>query len=108
MAKKSYELTIDPKGVIVGLKVGGKPYSMRGLNKAQTVKYWRLFDEGGIVRGVELDGFQMSILSFVKLWETRYQAEMGTTLAGAPIQTFDDMRYLFMAIDSDAYMTILD
>ena len=105
---KNYELTLDPKGVIVGLKIEGKPYSMRGLKKAQETPYWRLFDVGGEFRGVELDYFQMSILNFVKIWENRYNAGMGTSMTGAPIQTFDDMRYLFLALDSDAYMQILD
>ena len=106
---KNAEYTLDENGKIVTLTVNGKPVKagfMRGLRKAQETPYWKLFTEPrdaqnpftGVTR--ELSGLQASIYTWILLQNARYDS--------VPVQTFDDMRYLFLELEPDAYYDLVD
>ena len=40
-------------------------------------------------------------------WYARYE-KGGPELAGAPIQTYDDTKYLLLELNPDAYMDLID
>ena len=70
---KRVEYTLDESGKIVTVTIDGKsakPAHMRGLKKAQSVTYWKLYDEGGIATNpfsgqeVELTAFELSIYNW--------------------------------------------
>jgi len=106
---KNYEYVVKD-GVIALLKVGGKEKGMRDLNKAQSAPYWELFQDSGIGRNpfsgveVELDPLELSIYNFCLNWYARYERGM----ADLPIQVYDSMKYLLLAINPNAYMDLLD
>ena len=111
--KKETAYTLDENGKIVTLTINGKPAKagyMRGLRKAQATNYWHLHTEGGDGRNpwsgvaVTLDGLQLSIYEWLLRWYAGYERGIMTP----PVQTYDDVKYLFLEIDSDAYMDLLD
>jgi len=106
---KNYEIVVKD-GVIESLKVDGKAKGMRDLNKAQSAPYWKLFDTNGWASNpfsgaeIELDALELSIYNFCLSWYARY--ERG--IADLPIQVYDSMKYLLLAINPRAYMDLLD
>jgi hypothetical protein len=99
---------------IVALTINGKSAKasyMRGLKKAQETNFWRLYTEKAIAQNpwsgvtVELNALEASIYFWCMGWYARYQRGASTQ---CPIQTYDDMKYLFLALNSTAYMDLLD
>jgi hypothetical protein len=110
---KKVEYTLDENGKIVTLTINGKPARagfMRGLCKAQATDYWILYSNGGAGRNpfsevvVELNALQLSIYGWLLNWYRRYERGIMTP----PIQTYDDVKYLFLEIDSNAYYDLID
>jgi hypothetical protein len=108
--------TLDESGIITQVFHKGKPVKagyMRGLKKAQATAYWSLSTNGCIVRnpfsGVEknLDAFELSLYCWLMRWYARYE-DGGPTRAGAPIQAYDDVKYLLLEINADAYYDLID
>ena len=96
-------------GKFQNVKVDGKPvmksYS-NALAKAQETVFWENVGAGMAYNpfgggGCDLDTLQRSIYVWVMRWQ-RY-----STYPTA-ISTFDGMRYLFNALDNEAYMNLLD
>jgi hypothetical protein len=98
---------------IVDVLFNGKPVKrgfMRGLRKAQETDYWLLYPQSmvavNLVSGLEmeLDAFEYSIFTWCMHWYARYsRGEMAV-----PIQTFDDMKYLLLEINREAYYNLID
>jgi|WetSurSiteA1Bulk_404760.scaffolds.fasta_scaffold02668_14 hypothetical protein len=116
----NYSYIQDENGKIVDVLVNGKPVkrgSMRGFKKAQKCSYFRLIPDGQVLLsdGTQMTGLEATIFNFVKNWERRYSRFL---IAGnfddikkfteTPVETFDDMRYFFMEINSSLYMELLD
>ena len=105
------EYTIDPEtGKFNSLIVKGKSKGVRDINKAMTASYWKLFSGAGYATNpfsgvrVELNAFELTIYNFCNNWYRGY--ERGTETL--PIQVFDSMKYLLLAINPEAYMDLLD
>jgi len=104
-----YECVVT-NGFIESLKIDGKVKGMRDINKAQHAPYWIMYETGGTAvnrfSGVEvkLDPLELSIHNFCFNWLYRY--ERG--IADLPVQVFDSMKYLLLAINPHAYMELLD
>jgi hypothetical protein len=110
---KNVEYTLDETGKIATLTIDGKPAKagfMRGLRKAQATDYWRFYQDPETVQnpfsGVEvgLTPFQTTIYKWLLKWYARYEQGIMTP----PIQTYDDVKYLFLDIDADAYFDLID
>ena len=107
---KNYEIVVDGSGRIASLKVDGKVKGMRDLNKAQDSEYWEFYKNAGVGINqfteveVDLDPFELSIYGFCMRWYRAY--ERGR--ASLPLQVFDSMKYLLLAINANAYMDLLD
>jgi hypothetical protein len=110
---KNVEYTLDETGKIATLTIDGKPARaglMRGLRKAQATDYWTLHANCGAGRNpfsgviVELNALQLSIYEWLLNWYQRYERGIMTP----PIQTYDDVKYLFLEIDADAYYDLID
>ena len=113
MSQITYDL-ID--GKFSNVKVDGKPvqksyanaleYAQTGIvGKMKTVnpmckRIWYTCD-GAVVRGIELNALQASIYNWVMRWQAYNPYP-------TPVAYFDGMRYLFLALDANAYMNILD
>ena len=104
------EYTLDENGKIVTVTYNGKAIKkgyLAAIKKAQELPYWHLYtgEQMYEVQGVRLTSFGYSIWSFIRNWERRYSAGgiMGVKYAGAPIQTFDNMRYLLTEITPNGY-----
>lgn len=103
------EVTFE-NGHITALKVGGKDKMKRDLLKAMTATYWRQ-EDAGVARNpfsgaeIELTALEMTIYKFCYRWYSRYSTRSNTEV---PLTTHDWMKYLLAAINSDAYMTLLD
>ena len=104
-------------GKIVSVSFNGKPItagSMRGLRKAQETPYWRYDGQPGIGYSpfggsAELEAIELSVYNWCKQWEllwNRYDGDISK--CGAPIQTFDDMKYLILETNPGAYSALLD
>jgi hypothetical protein len=107
-------LVLSSSGKIQDVTHNGKPVKksyIRGLRKAQETSYWKRFTtpEIGVNRfsGVEvnLDDFEATVYNFCMQWCTRYEQGINPE---APIQTFDDMKYLLLEINPNAYFDLLD
>jgi hypothetical protein len=103
----------------VPVEVNGKKLMKSYQNayrKASNTDYFTSFDnrDGLVIRGNLLTSFESSIYKWVMDWQIRYEYAINngifpiTKITQAPIQTFDNMRYLFSAINQDLYMNILD
>ena len=82
------------------------------FNKASKTSYFRTFEEGQYVAknpfsGAEfvLNALELSIYDFCIEWYKRYEQGDYTEV---PVQTYDNMRYYFMALKPAAYMALLD
>ena len=112
---KTYEI-IRENGKITDIKVNGKPVKrsfLRGIRKAQNTSYWHEFSQSGIIRnpfsgvGVELNPLERTIANWCQQWYyTDYSRNYSNTQV--PIQTYDDMKYFLLDLNSDAYMELLD
>lgn len=112
-----YTYVKDESGKITDILVNGKPVkrgSMRGMRKAQKCSYFILREQPVDIGTDVLNGLEATIFSFIKNWERRYNQALNQgvypieKLTGAPVETFDDMRYFFREINPGLYMDILD
>ena len=101
-------------GKIVSVTIDGKPVKagfMRGLRKAQETPYWERIDTPVIATNpfsgvrVELNDFEATIYNFCIRWSRRAYNGLETN---APLQTFDDMKYFLLELNSNAYYSLLD
>jgi len=115
----TYEI-IRESDKITDIKVNGNPVkrgSMRGIRKAQETHYWNwlnvLYSEPEmryIARNpwsrveVELNPLEMAIYHWLTMWYEHYSVGRLDT----PIQTYDDMKYFLMELNSQAYMDLID
>lgn len=98
---------------ITDVLVNGKPVkrgSMRGLRKAQETPYWLEVGYATIARNpfsgveVKLNPLEATIYNWCLNWYRRYeQGKMDV-----PIQTYDDMKYFLLDLNSNAYYDLLD
>lgn len=107
------ELIFNDENKIIDVKNKGKSVKkgfLRGLKKAQETNYWFLFREDQITTnyfsGVQkqLNGFEYSILNWCLSWYEKYSRG----IVNPPIQTYDDMKYLLLEINSQAYYDFID
>jgi hypothetical protein len=102
-------------GKIVEILVNGKPVKrgfMRGMRKAQETSYFKLLDGSEYIArnpfsGTEviLNALEMTIYNFCLVWYFFYERGLPTQ---APVQTYDDMKYFLLELNSDAYYDLLD
>jgi len=101
-------------GKITGITIDGKKVkagSMRGIRKAQEASYWKLYTEGGVRQNpysgvkVELNALELTIYEFCLNWYNRYDSGWATE---SPIQCVNDMKYLLLDLNPDAYFDLLD
>jgi hypothetical protein len=105
-----------PNGTLESLKVNGKAVQKSFLNA-----YNKAVTKSGIFKSfpvennysasnpfsgaeVELNGFEYSIFRFCINWYAGYQRGN----MAVPVQTYDNMRYLFLSLNSSAYYDLLD
>lgn len=106
-----YELNSD--GMVVAVLVAGKAIMRSKLNallKAQATPFWHLRTTNAIRQNpfsgvkVELTPFEASVYDWCIEWYRRYNAGQMPT----PVSVFDNMRYLFMELNTNAYYDLLD
>jgi hypothetical protein len=111
---KMYTYMKDESNKITDISVNGKPVkrgSMRGFKKAQNTSYWLFIGNDVIARnpfsGVEvaLNSLEATIYGWCVDWYSRYERNVETE---APIQTYDDMKYCLLELNSNAYMDLID
>lgn len=99
---------------IIDIKVNGKPVkrsSMRGWKKAQETSYFIRYTAPVIFENpwsgvqVELNPLEASVYEFCDRWYKRYSALRQTEV---PVQTYDDMKYFLLELNSQAYMDLID
>lgn len=86
---------------------------VNAINKAKTTSYWFECDDepsffsNPFFSGEEvvLTGAEASIMLWCQLWYDRYAMGKDTE---APVSTYDNMRYAFLALNPRAYMKLLD
>ena len=102
-------------GKFIKVTVNGKPVQksqINALNKAQEeTSYWCELPEGEYtgtnpISGVRvpLTAFEATVYSWLLVWYGRY-------LSGkmdVPNATYDAMKYLFLALNSEAYYDLID
>jgi hypothetical protein len=112
---KNYEI-IRENGKIADIKVNGKPVKrgfMRGIRKAQETTYWQEFKNEGTVTNpfsgvpVELNALERTIASWCQNWYY-YDYLRNPMNTQAPVQTYDDMKYFLLDLNSQAYSQLLD
>ena len=89
-----------------------KKMYLRGLKKAQETRYWHIPDmsheytASNQYSGVEkeLNWFEYAVFAWCMKWYQEYTRE----IRNPPIQTFDDMKYLLLELNPDAYFDLLD
>ena len=94
------------------LVVKGKPVKksfQNAFTKAQATKIW--VDRGAGVGknpmtgvSVQLNPLEMSIYMWILVWYRCYEAGQMLT----PISVFDNMRYLFSELNTEAYYDLVD
>ncbi len=94
------------------IKVNGKPIKksyQNALTKAQATIIWKDKDAGvrankfsGVV--AQLTDLETSIFDWVMVWYALYERGQMVT----PVTIFDNMRYLFLELNPDAYYDLLD
>lgn len=119
----AYTIEKDENGEITKIVVNGKPVMRSYVNafkKAQKCSYWKPVGYSSIAQNpfsgerVTLDPLETAVYNFVKNWERLYNraVDAGTfpiqKITETPVSTFDNMRYLFSAINPEAYMDLLD
>lgn len=115
MVKPAYKhVYVMNQDKVEAILVNGKPVKpmyMRGFKKAQETNYFKLFQNPAIGRnrftGVEvvLNDLEATIFTFCMMWYTHYENGLET---GAPVQTYDDMKYFLLELNSSAYFDLLD
>lgn len=112
---KAIDIILTEDGKIEDIEVNGKPVKrgfMRGIRKAQNTSYWILYEESGVVENpfggsIELGPLERSIALWLQRWYYNDYARnpMNTQ---APIQTYDDMKYFLLDLNSEAYYKLID
>lgn len=111
--EKQIEYIKDETGLITNIKINGKAVkagSMRGFKKAQKTPFFFLYTQPMVAENrfsgerVPLNALEATIYSWCEKWYNRYSAGNMPT----PIQTYDDMKYLLLEINSKAYMSLID
>lgn len=101
-------------GKITEILLNGKPVKagfMRGLRKAQETSYFKIYDIPMIGKNpfsgvtVELTALEATIYYFLLAWYGRYERGLDPE---APVQTYDDVKYGLLDINSDAYYDLID
>jgi len=107
------EYTQDANGKYTSITVDGKkvrPGDLRGWNKAVKTDYFVLYPNSDYAENpfsgvmVYLNPLELSIYKWCVRWYRQYERGIVTP----PIQTYDDMKYFLMHLNSDAYMDLLD
>lgn len=108
------EFVRDETGKLTAIKIDGKavkPGFVRGWRKAEKTSYWFEYKApchasnpfSGVT--VKLNAIEATIYAFCSLWYARYSRGQNTEV---PIQTYDDMKYFLLDINSQAYFDLLD
>jgi hypothetical protein len=109
-----YDIIRNEEDIIVQINIDKKPVKpmyMRGIRKAQTTTYWREITKTSIGTNsltgaeVELNPLEATIYLFCMQWYNRYENQRNPEV---PVQTFDDMKYFLLEINSNAYYALLD
>jgi hypothetical protein len=108
-------VTFDEFGVpqtVNGKAVKGS--SKRGWKKAVKTSFFQLFEDkpypyiatnpfSGVT--VELAPLEYTIYAWCTAWYIRYSDDCPTEVT---VQTYDDMKYFLLEINSEAYMDLID
>ena len=110
--------TTTPEGKIVDLVINGKPVKKsyaNALAKAQETSFWKMpkTEENQATNpfsgaSENLSAIEKAVYDWTQAWYRRYEAGAVPGKKIPAIQTFDNMRYLFMALNQEAYMNLLD
>ena len=105
------EYTIDPEtGKFATLKIKGKKKGVRDINKAKATPYWKMYSGAGIGYNrfsgapAELSAFERTIFEWCMGWCSRY--ERGDY--SIPTQVYDNVKYILLALNPDAWMVLMD
>lgn len=112
MANKIEVTKLD--GKFTKVTVNGKPVQksqVNALNVAQETDFWHEYPEGeytgvNIMSGctVPLTAFEKTVYHWITAWYMRYSSGVMPTA----VLHFDNMRYLFLALNSEAYYDLVD
>ena len=111
---QTYEFIRDEGRAIIDVIVDGKPIKkmyVRGIRKAQMTPYFKIVTSSNEYvnpfsgMSIVLTPLEGTIYEWCMSWYRRYENEMETH---APIQTFDDMKYFLLDLNSEAYYRLLD
>lgn len=107
------ELIRGASGKLETILVDGKKAKagyVRGWRKAEQTGYFRLCREPEIAQNpftgikVQLTAIEATIYNFCLNWYERYSYGR----MDVPIQTYDDMKYFLLELNSQAYYDLLD
>lgn len=81
------------------------------FDKASLTSYWKTESVSGVGVNpfsgvsVQLSPLELTIYNWCTRWYRRYESGSNTEV---PVSTYDNMRYYFLALNSRAYMDLLD
>ncbi len=81
------------------------------LAKARTTSYFVEYSADGVATNpwsgvrVALNSQELTIYSWCRRWYDRYESGRPTEVT---VSTYDNMRYLFLSLNQNAYMELLD
>ena len=110
---KNVEFVRDENGKLVTILVDGKKAKagyVRGWRKAEQTGYFRLSTQPEIAQNpftgirVQLTAIEATIYNFCISWYERYSFGR----MDVPIQTYDDMKYFLLELNSQAYYDLID
>jgi hypothetical protein len=98
-------------GVFSSVKVNGKAVMkshLNALNKAVASGTFKMYAEdtytiGGMNSSVEVTALAFAVYQWTKFWYSRYNMGTGDKLCPTRVGTYDNMRYLFMALCPEGY-----
>ena len=103
-------------GTLQSLKVNGKAVQkskLNAFNKAVTKSgIFKMYPAENTYTAsnpfsgaeVELSGFEYSVFAWCIAWYRGYERGQ----MAVPVQTYDNMRYLFLELNAEAYYSLLD
>ena len=109
-----YTIERDENEKIINVFINGKPVKrsyMRGIRKAQETLYWKeiktphTFRNPFSGKSIQLNPLESTIYNWCMSWYSRFSFKQET---GTPLQTFDDMKYFLLGINTEAYYTLID